>query len=137
MPVVKNPIAHIKIIVLKSIKIGILNDIRHNKDIDRANVPAKKPPKAILSEPMALDVTTEEAKKNAPIKAIIFPNVWLSESEFWKITNNPIIKITKIVKICFGSLSFKNIWLKIAENIGEIDSINKLEATDEFNIENI
>ena len=25
----------------------------------------------------------------------------------------------------------------MAENIGEIDSINKLEATDEFNIENI
>ena len=75
MPVVKNPIAHIKIIVLNSIKIGILNDIRHNNDIDKANVPAKKPPKAILSEPMALDVTTEEAKKNAPIKAIIFPSV--------------------------------------------------------------
>ena len=75
MPVVKNPIAHIKIVVLKSIKIGILKDIRHNTDIDKANVPAKKPPKAILSDPMALDVTTEAAKKNAPTKAIIFPNV--------------------------------------------------------------
>ena len=31
-----------------------------------AKTPAKKPPKAILFEPMALEVTTDAAKKNAP-----------------------------------------------------------------------
>ena len=72
MPVVKNPIAHIKIIVFKSIKIGILNDIRHNTDIEKANVPAKKPPKAILSDPMALDVTTEAAKRMRLLKQLYF-----------------------------------------------------------------
>ena len=134
-PVVNNPIKHIKTITLVSTKIEISKAKRHNREITNPNIPAKNPPKAIFSEPIALEVTTEDAKKKAPIKATIFPKFCVSDKEFWNIIISPITKVISIKNICFGSFSFKNSWLKTAENIGDIDNIRRLEATEEFKIE--
>ena len=90
----------------------------------------------MLFEPMALEVTTDAAKKNAPKNAMEFPNSWLSFTEFLKIINKPITNETRITNKDFGKFSFKNILLNIAETTGDMDKINRLDATLEFKIEN-
>ena len=135
-PVVKNPMIQIRAISFNWIKIDKSKTNKHNNAEQNAKTPAKKPPKAMLFEPMALEVTTDAAKKNAPKNAIEFPKSWLSFTEFSKIINKPTTNETRITNKDFGKFSFKNILLNIAETTGDMDKINRLDATLEFKIEN-